>query len=82
MVRARAEGLRVLYVDLDVHHGDGVQALTSGDPGVLTLSLHESGRYLFPGTGFLDELGEGPAAGSAVNMPFEPFAGRLHGWPP
>ena len=76
VVRARTEGLRVLYVDLDVHHGDGVQALTSGDPGVLTLSLHESGRYLFPGTGFLDELGDGPAAGSAVNMPFEPYCGE------
>ena len=76
VVRARAEGLRVLYVDLDVHHGDGVQALTCGDPGVLTVSLHESGRYLFPGTGFLDELGEGPAAGSAVNMPFEPSSGE------
>ena len=76
VVRARTEGLRVLYVDLDVHHGDGVQALTYGDPGVLTLSLHESGRYLFPGTGFLDELGEGPAAGSAVNMPFEPYSGE------
>jgi acetoin utilization protein AcuC len=76
VVRARTEGLRVLYVDLDVHHGDGVQALTFGDPGVLTLSLHESGRYLFPGTGFLDELGDGPAAGSAVNMPFEPYSGE------
>ncbi len=75
VVRARTEGLRVMYVDLDVHHGDGVQALTCGDPGVLTLSLHESGRYLFPGTGFLDELGDGPAAGSAVNMPFEPSSG-------
>ncbi len=77
VVRARTEGLRVLYVDLDVHHGDGVQALTHGDPGVLTLSLHESGRYLFPGTGFLDELGDGPAAGSAVNMPFEPYSGDV-----
>ncbi len=76
VVRARTEGLRVLYVDLDVHHGDGVQALTYGDPGVLTLSLHESGRYLFPGTGFLDELGDGPAAGSAVNVPFEPYSGE------
>jgi acetoin utilization protein AcuC len=75
VVRARTEGLRVLYVDLDVHHGDGVQALTSRDPGVLTVSLHESGRYLFPGTGFPDELGDGPAAGSAVNMPFEPSSG-------
>ena len=77
VVRARAEGLRVLYVDLDVHHGDGVQALTYRDPGVLTLSLHESGRYLFPGTGFLDELGDGPAAGSAVNMAFEPYSGEV-----
>jgi acetoin utilization protein AcuC len=57
--RARAEGLRVLYVDLDVHHGDGVQALLYGDPGTLTLSLHESGHHLFPGTGFPDELGDG-----------------------
>ncbi|MDQ2965109.1 MAG: acetoin utilization protein AcuC, partial [Chloroflexota bacterium] len=57
--RARREGLRVLYVDLDVHHGDGVQAIHWADPGVLTLSFHESGRYLFPGTGFLVEIGEG-----------------------
>lgn len=76
VVRARAEGLRVLYVDLDVHHGDGVQVMTYADPGVLTLSLHESGRYLFPETGFIDEVGEGTAAGSSVNMPFEPFAGE------
>ncbi len=75
VVRARAEGHRVLYVDLDVHHGDGVQAMTYGDPGVLTLSFHESGRYLFPETGFPDELGEGEGAGSSVNMPFEPFTG-------
>lgn len=76
VVRARAEDLRVLYVDLDVHHGDGVQAICYEDPGVLTLSFHESGRYLFPETGFPDELGEGRAAGTAVNMPFEPFAGE------
>jgi acetoin utilization protein AcuC len=76
VVRARAEGLRVLYVDLDVHHGDGVQALVYRDPGALTLSFHESGRYLFPETGFPDELGEGAAAGSSVNMPFEPYSGE------
>ncbi len=70
------QGLRVLYVDLDVHHGDGVQAMTYRDPGTLTLSLHESGRYLFPGTGYADELGEGTAAGTSVNMPFEPYAGE------
>ena len=76
IVRARAEGMRVLYLDLDVHHGDGVQVMTYADPGVLTVSWHESGRYLFPETGFIDEVGEGAAAGTAVNMPFEPFTGE------
>ena len=63
IARARRDGLRVLYVDLDVHHGDGVQAIHWDDPGVLTLSVHETGRYLFPGTGGVGELGEGTAAG-------------------
>ena len=76
VVRARDRGLRVLYVDLDVHHGDGVQAICLDDPGVLTLSLHETGRALFPGTGAVSELGGGAAAGTAVNMPFEPFTGE------
>jgi acetoin utilization protein AcuC len=76
LARARRAGLRVLYVDLDVHHGDGVQALFRDDPGVLTVSFHETGRYLFPGTGFADELGEGVAAGSVVNVPFEPGSGE------
>ncbi|HEX5827335.1 MAG TPA: acetoin utilization protein AcuC, partial [Candidatus Limnocylindrales bacterium] len=76
VVRAREEGLRVLYVDLDVHHGDGVQVMTYADPGVLTLSVHESGRYLFPETGFIDEVGEGAAAGTSVNLPLEPFTGE------
>jgi acetoin utilization protein AcuC len=75
IARARAAGLRVLYVDLDVHHGDGVQALHASDPGVLTISFHETGRSLFPGTGFVDELGEGIAAGTSVNVPLEPFSG-------
>jgi acetoin utilization protein AcuC len=74
--RARRNGLRVLYVDLDVHHGDGVQAIHWDDPGVLTVSFHETGRYLFPGTGGVGELGEGVAAGTAVNVPFEPGAGE------
>src|SRR5262245_22382726 len=74
--RARREGLRVLYVDLDVHHGDGVQDLFYDDAGVLTLSIHETGRYLFPGTGFVDEIGEGRAAGTAVNVPLEPGTGE------
>ncbi|HET9613174.1 MAG TPA: acetoin utilization protein AcuC, partial [Candidatus Limnocylindrales bacterium] len=73
---ARGAGLRVLYVDLDVHHGDGVEAIHAADPGVLTISFHESGRYLFPGTGFADEVGEGRAAGTVVNVPMEPDTGE------
>jgi acetoin utilization protein AcuC len=76
IARARAAGLRVLYIDLDAHHGDGVQALHADDPGVLTFSIHESGHYLFPGTGFADELGRGVAAGSSVNVPLEPWTGE------
>jgi len=76
VARARADGLRVLYLDLDVHHGDGVQAAFLRDPAVLTLSIHESGRYLFPQTGFIDELGEGSAAGTSVNLPLEPNTGE------
>jgi acetoin utilization protein AcuC len=63
---------RVAYVDIDVHHGDGVQAIFWDDPRVLTISLHESGRTLFPGTGFEDEVGGPGARGSAVNVPFPP----------
>src|SRR6476659_7906671 len=74
--RARRDGLRVLYVDLDVHHGDGVQAIHRDDPGVLTLCFHESGRYLFPGTGGVGELGEGASAGTSVNVPLEPETGE------
>jgi acetoin utilization protein AcuC len=76
IARARQDGLRVLYVDFDVHHGDGVQAIHAADPGVLTLSFHETGRYLFPGTGEVDELGEGVAAGTSLNVPFQPGAGE------
>ncbi len=75
IARARRDGLRVLYVDLDVHHGDGVQALHYDDPGVMTISFHESGRSLFPGTGFVSEMGEGIAAGTSVNVPLEPMSG-------
>lgn len=76
IARARRDGLRVLYVDLDVHHGDGVQAIHADDPGVLTVSIHQSGRTLFPGTGFVDEIGEGAAAGTAVNLPLDPGTGE------
>lgn len=66
------EDLRVAYLDIDVHHGDGVQSLFYRDPRVLTVSLHESGRTLFPGTGFPGERGEGPGEGTAVNVPLAP----------
>jgi acetoin utilization protein AcuC len=59
---------RVAYVDLDVHHGDGVQAAFYDDPRVLTISLHEHPATLCPGTGLPDETGEGEGAGYAVNV--------------
>ncbi|GHJ49673.1 acetoin utilization protein AcuC [Catellatospora sp. TT07R-123] len=59
---------RIAYIDIDVHHGDGVQEIFYDDPRVLTVSLHESPLSLFPGTGFPDETGGPNAAGSAVNV--------------
>jgi len=79
IARARRDGLRVLYIDLDVHHGDGVQSIHWNDPGVLTVSIHESGHSLFPGTGFADELGGPGAEGSKVNIALDPGTGEL-GW--
>jgi acetoin utilization protein AcuC len=70
--RARDVGHRVLYVDLDVHHGDGVEAIFWNDPQVLTVSFHETGLSLFPGTGFAEDCGGPQARGTAVNVPFEP----------
>ncbi len=69
--RARDAGHRVLYVDLDVHHGDGVEAIFWNDPEVLTVSFHETGLSLFPWTGFVDDSGGPQAQGTAVNVPFE-----------
>jgi acetoin utilization protein AcuC len=59
---------RVAYVDVDAHHGDGTQSIFWDDPRVLTISLHESGLTLFPGTGFANEIGGPNAQGSAVNV--------------
>ena len=63
---------RVAYVDVDVHHGDGVQAAFYDDPRVLTVSLHQDPRTLFPGTGMPDELGVGDAVGTSVNVALPP----------
>jgi acetoin utilization protein AcuC len=70
---------RVAYVDVDAHHGDGVQNAFYDDPRVLTISLHQSGRTLFPGTGFATELGVGDAEGTAVNVALPGFTGDA-GW--
>ena len=63
---------RVAYVDVDVHHGDGVERMFADDPRVLTISLHESGSTLFPGTGDATDVGVGAGRGSVVNVPFAP----------
>jgi acetoin utilization protein AcuC len=70
---------RIAYVDVDVHHGDGVQKMFWDDPRVLTVSLHESGRALFPGTGFPADLGGPAAEGLAVNVALPPGTGDA-GW--
>ncbi len=63
---------RVAYVDVDVHHGDGVERIFYDDPRVLTISLHETGQMLFPGTGFPSDSGGPEARGSAVNLALPP----------
>jgi acetoin utilization protein AcuC len=65
--------LRVAYVDIDAHHGDGVQAAFYETDQVLTVSLHETGRALFPGTGFADERGRGRGAGYSINVALPPY---------
>ena len=69
----RERGWRVCYVDIDAHHGDGVQFAFYADPNVLTISTHERGDRLFPGTGFVQEHGEGAGQGYSVNVPLEPY---------
>lgn len=71
---ARDSSLRVAYLDVDAHHGDGVQEAFYEEPRVLTISLHEDGRYLYPGTGSFRERGEGAGAGYAINVPLPPYA--------
>jgi acetoin utilization protein AcuC len=70
---------KVAYVDVDVHHGDGVEQIFYDDDRVLTISLHETGQMLFPGTGFPADLGGPEALGSAVNVALPPGTGD-GGW--
>jgi acetoin utilization protein AcuC len=65
-------GKRVLYLDVDVHHGDGVQDAFYDRKDVMTVSFHESGHTLFPGTGHEDEIGTGAGKGYCVNVPLPP----------
>jgi acetoin utilization protein AcuC len=67
--RLLAQGKRIAYLDIDAHHGDGVQEAFYDTDRVLTISLHESGVYFFPGTGFEDETGTGKGEGYSVNIP-------------
>ncbi|WP_223642336.1 acetoin utilization protein AcuC [Planococcus sp. 4-30] len=64
---------RVLYIDTDAHHGDGVQWSFYDDPDVCTVSIHETGRYLFPGTGNINERGSGQGYGTSFNFPIDAF---------
>ena len=66
-------GLRIAYVDIDCHHGDGVQAGYYDSDQVLTISIHESGQWLFPGTGHVQEIGENNGLGYSVNIPLAPY---------
>jgi acetoin utilization protein AcuC len=66
-------GLWPAYIDIDVHHGDGVQQILYEDGRAMTISLHESGRFLFPGTGEVHELGSGVGRGLKLNLPLEPL---------
>ncbi|MFX0000089.1 MAG: acetoin utilization protein AcuC [Candidatus Hermodarchaeota archaeon] len=66
------EDIRIAYLDIDCHHGDGVQWLFYDDPNVLTISYHQDGRFLFPGTGSINETGEGKGKGFSINFPLLP----------
>ena len=73
IMKLRERGWRVAYVDIDAHHGDGVQFAFYRDPNVLTISPHERGDRLFPGTGFVAEMGEGEGVGFSINLPLQPL---------
>jgi acetoin utilization protein AcuC len=72
IMRLVNRGRKVAYIDIDAHHGDGVQAAFYGTDRVLTISLHETGEMLFPGSGSEQETGEGAGSGYSVNVPLPP----------
>jgi acetoin utilization protein AcuC len=80
ILRALDQGeQRILYVDLDVHHGDGVERALWNEPRAVTLSIHETGEQLFPGTGYVQDTGGPGAQGSAINVPLPPRT-DANGW--
>ncbi|MGD8207744.1 MAG: acetoin utilization protein AcuC, partial [Thiohalocapsa sp.] len=74
-LRNRYDIRRVAYVDIDAHHGDGVFYGFEDDPELCFVDFHEDGRYLYPGTGFVEETGIGAAKGTKLNLPMPPAAG-------
>lgn len=75
---------RIAYVDIDVHHGDGIFYAYEADPDLIFADIHEDGRYLYPGTGRTDETGKGAAKGSKLNIPLKPGSGDtefMKTWP-
>jgi acetoin utilization protein AcuC len=73
-LRLRFEIRRIAYVDIDAHHGDGVFYAFESDPDVLIADIHEDGRFLYPGTGAMEETGKGAAKGTKLNIPLPPYA--------
>lgn len=69
---------RIAYIDVDAHHGDGVQRAFAHDPRVMTVSIHQHPRTLWPNTGYPSEVGDEAAAGTSVNIPLPPRAGDEH----
>lgn len=75
-LRQRYGVRRIGYVDIDVHHGDGVFYPYEADPDLIVVDIHEDGRYLYPGTGHAHETGSGSALGTKLNIPLAPGAGE------
>jgi acetoin utilization protein AcuC len=73
-LRSRFGIRRIGYVDIDVHHGDGIYYPYEADPGLIVVDIHEDGRFLYPGTGHAREIGKGEAEGTKLNLPLPPHS--------